>query len=212
MSAITPPQLVTAISVTESVTTTTATYTVQQADRMSIQCNATDATPGAQSFVAAAVKTNVQSPASSIALPAHGFVTGLKVALSGTNLPTGLSATNYWVIVLDADTISLADSLVHAVAGTKISITGAGTTADAALTPASLGSSTVTVKASLDGVSYFAYATPKTVTITTTGNQFLDCGQLTVPYIQIQWTAPVTGALTLAVLAWFQNTQVKNNS
>jgi hypothetical protein len=165
-----------------------------------------------QSQVAYEQMQGAQSPASSIALPAHGFVTGLKVALSGTNLPTGLSATNYWVIVLDADTISLADSLVHAVAGTKISITGAGTTADAALTPASLGSSTVTVKASLDGVSYFAYATPKTVTITTTGNQFLDCGQLTVPYIQIQWTAPVTGALTLAVLAWFQNTQVKNNS
>jgi hypothetical protein len=37
MSAITPPQLVTAIDVIESVTTTTATFTVQQADRMAIQ-------------------------------------------------------------------------------------------------------------------------------------------------------------------------------
>jgi hypothetical protein len=62
-------------------------------------------------------------------------VTGLKVALSGTNLPTGLSATNYWVIVIDADTISLASSLANAVAGTKVDITAAGTTADAALRP-----------------------------------------------------------------------------
>jgi hypothetical protein len=208
-TAITPPQLVTAISVTESVTTTTATYTVQQADRMSIQCNATDATPGAKSFVAADVTID---PANTITIASHGFVTGLKVALSGTNLPTGLSATNYWVIVVDSSTIKLADSLAHALAGTVVVITDAGTTADAALTPAALGSSTVTVKASLDGVTYSAYATPKTVTITGTSVQFLDCGQLTVPYIQIQWTAPTAGALTLAVLAWFQNTQVKNNS
>jgi hypothetical protein len=65
----------------------------------SVQAVYTDATPVAKTFVAANVKTNVQSPASSITITAHGFLTGLKVALSGTNLPTGLSATNYWVIV-----------------------------------------------------------------------------------------------------------------
>lgn len=206
---ITAPQLQTPISVTESVTTETVTYTVQNADRMSIQCNATDATPVAVEFVAADVNID---PDNSITAVAHGFVTGLKAPLTGTNLPTGLSAKDYWIIVVDADTIQLADSLILARAGTAVVITAAGTTADAALTPSALGSSTVTVKASLDGVNYFAYATPKTVTITTTGNQFLDCGQLTVPYVQIQWTAPTAGALTLTVLAWFQNTQVKNNS
>lgn len=206
---ITAPQLQTPISVTESVTTTTATYTVQNADRMSIQCNATDATPTDQDFVAADVAID---PANTITIVAHGFVTGLKVALTGTNLPTGLAATNYWVIKVNANTIQLAANLADALAGTEVVITDPGTTADANLAPAALGSSTVTVKASLDGVTYFAYATPKTVTITTSGSQFLDCGQLTVPYIQIQWTAPTTGALTLDVLAWFQNTQVKNNS
>lgn len=208
-TSITAPQLVTPVSVTESVTTTTATYTVQNADRMSIQCNATDATPGAAAFVAAAVTVD---PANTITVTAHGFVTGLKAPLTGTNLPTGLSAKDYWIIVVDANTVKLADSLVLARAGTAVVITNIGTTADAALTPSALGSSTVTVKVSLDGVTYSAYATPKTVTITTTGVQFLDCGQLTVPYIQIQWTAPTAGALTLAVLAWFQKTQVKNNS
>jgi hypothetical protein len=202
------PLITTAINVTESVTDTTYVTQTQNVDRLSIQVNATDATPAAKTFVAANVKTNVQSPASSIAITAHGFVTGLKVALSGTNLPTGLSATNYWVIVIDADTISLASSLVNAVAGTKVSITGAGTTADAALTPAALGSSTVGVKASLDGTNFFAFATPKTLTVSATGKQFLDCGQVTYPFVQIYWTAPTTGALTLTVLMYGVNTQV----
>jgi hypothetical protein len=202
------PQLITAINVTESVTDTTFVTQSQNIDRLSIQVNATDATPAAKTFVAANVKTNVQSPASSIAITAHGFVTGLKVALSGTNLPTGLSATNYWVIVIDADTISVATSLANAVAGTKVSITGAGTTADAAFTPASLGSSTVGVKASLDGTNFFAFATPKTLTVSATGKQFLDCGQVTYPYVQIYWTAPTAGALTLSVLMYGVNTQV----
>ena len=147
-----------------------------------------------------------------ITLTAHSFVTGLAVALTGTNLPAGLSATDYWVIVVDEDTIRLASSLSNANAGTFVIITTAGTTADAELTPAALGSSTVVVEASLDGENFFAYATPKTVTITTTGNQFLDCGQLTVPYVRVRFVPPEEGSLTLTVLAWFQNTQVKLNS
>lgn len=205
------PNLFTAIDVTESVTTMSYTFNSQQFDRLAIQANATDATPTVQSFVAADVKTNVQSPASSIAIPNHGFVTGLKVALAGTNLPTGLSATDYWVIVINSGVISLADSLVHAVAGTKVAITAAGTTADATLTPASLGSSTVELKASLDGVSYFSFATPKTITITTTANQFLDCGQVTYPWAKLVWTAPTAGALTLEVLGYAMDVQTHNN-
>lgn len=209
---MTPQYLTTAISLTESVTTTSYDFNSQNVERLSIETVATDATPGAKSFVAANVKTNVQSPASSIAITAHGYVTGLKVALSGTNLPTGLSATNYWIIVIDADTVSLATSLVNAVAGTKVAITGAGTTADAALTPAVLGSSTVELKASLDGVNYFAFSTPKTITITATANAFLDCGQVTYPFARLTWTAPTAGALTLTVLLWATNTQTSNHS
>jgi hypothetical protein len=205
------PQLTTAINVTESVTNTSYSFTTQNVERLSIQTNATDATPAAKTFVAANVKTNVQSPASSIAITAHGFVTGVKVALSGTNLPTGLSATNYWVIVIDADTISLASSLVNAVAGTKVAITAAGTTADAALTPAALGSSTVELKASLDGVNYFSFSTPKTITISATANAFLDCGQVTYPYAKLVWTAPTTGALTLVAYVYGCNTEINQH-
>lgn len=199
------PQLITAINVTESVTTTSYTFQTQNVDRLSIQANAIDAAPAAKSFVAA----DVDADENTITITDHGFVTGLKIALSGTNLPGGLSATNYWAIVIDADTIKVADSLAHAVAGTNIDITNAGTTDDAEFTPASLGSSTVELKCSLDGVNYFSFATPKTITITETGNQYLDCGAVTYPWAELVWTAPTTGALTLAVLAYGCNTKVQ---
>lgn len=206
---ITAPRLVTAIEVTDTVTgTVTAEYRVQNADRMSIQVNAVDATPTDQDFVAADVDVDEDT----ITIEDHGFFTGLEVALTGTNLPTGLSATDYWAIVVDEDTIKLASTKAFALAGTPVDITAQGTTADANLAPAALDETTVEVKASLDGENWFSYATPKVIDITVTGNQFLDCGQLSVPFVQITWTAPVEGALTLTVLAWFQNTQVKNNS
>lgn len=198
------PSLQTILALTEAVDSTTVPVNVQTADRFAIQVNATDATPGAKSFVAA----NVTPASDSITITAHGFVTGLKAALSGTNLPGGLSATNYWIIKIDANTIKLATSYANAVAGTVVDITSAGTTSDAALTPASFGSATIGIKASLDGVNFFAFATPKTFTITGTGNQYLDCGQITYPYIQIYYTAQVAGALTATVLGYFVNTQV----
>lgn len=204
------PQLLDAISVVESVNNKTVFIPVQQCDRLALYTVATDGTPGAKSFVAANVKTNVQTPASSIAITAHGFVTGLKVALSGTNLPTGLSATNYWIIAIDADTVSLASSYANAVAGTKVSITGAGTTADAALTPASLGSSTVDAKVSFDGVNAIAFASAKTITISGAGRQYLDLGSVNYPYIAIVFTAPVAGALTLDAYVYAAKTQVES--
>ncbi len=300
------PSLVTAIDVTESVTNQTFDANVQTIDRMSIQVNATDATPDAVEFVAADVDPSVAASAtitvvdytdlagavltvngtaltegadwtaavdndttaaslelaveavtgvsssaaanvitavwttagtvgntktlatsdavsltisgaffaggednSYITAVAHGFTTGLKIPLTGTNLPGGTSATNYWAIVIDEDTLRLASSLSNANAGTFVIITSAGTTADAALTPSALGSSEVEVLASLDGISYFSFGTPKTITITDTGNQYLDLGQVTYPCVRVEWTAPTAGALTLEVLLYAVDTQVR---
>lgn len=59
----------------------------------------------------------------------HAMVTGdgpLRLTTSGT-LPAGLStATNYWVIKVDANTIQLATSYANAIAGTQIDITDTG--------------------------------------------------------------------------------------
>lgn len=61
----------------------------------------------------------------------HGFVTGLKVGLSINSgaLPAGLSATDYWVINLGANTFKLADTYALAIAGTTAVFTDNGTTA-----------------------------------------------------------------------------------
>ena len=52
--------------------------------------------------------------------------TGTAVALTGSSLPTGLSATTYYVIRQSATTIKLASTLANAVAGTAVNITADG--------------------------------------------------------------------------------------
>lgn len=62
---------------------------------------------------------------------AHGLQTGdgpFQVSNSGGALPTGLATlTNYWVIVIDANTFYLATSLANALAGTHLLISTNGT-------------------------------------------------------------------------------------
>lgn len=68
--------------------------------------------------------------------------TGQAVALTGGSLPTGLSATTYYVIQVSATVIKLATSVANAVAGTAVDITadGSGTcTLTQTLTSRSLG-------------------------------------------------------------------------
>lgn len=182
------------LSLTNSTTTNSVVLNISQADTIAYQLNYTDTTPGVKSFVAANVTVN---PANTITITAHGFFTGLKVALSGTNLPTGLSATNYWVIVVDANTISLASSLLNAVAGTAVHITGQGTTADAALTPAS-ASQVVKLQQSNDGVTYFD-VTSMTVTITGSSNTLWLVTSPPTFWHKILVT-PASGSITLDVI------------
>lgn len=183
----------TILSLTASTTASNTPYNISQADTVCYQLNYSDATGSAKTFVAA----NVTPAADTITITAHGFVTGLKVALTGTNLPGGLSATNYWVIVVDANTIKLATSLANASAGTAVDITSAGTTSDAALTPASL-SQVVKLQQSNDGVTYFDVS-GLTVTITGAGNTLWLVTSPPTYWHRIVVT-PTSGALTLAAI------------
>lgn len=124
--------------------------TLENVEGFSIVINANENTPGVDNFVAA----DVSVADNTITLTGHLFLTGLKVALTGTNLPTGLSATDYYVIKVDANTIKLATSSANAIAGTAVDITAQGTTADAALTPAAIGGASVKLQASNDGTTY----------------------------------------------------------
>jgi NAD-dependent DNA ligase len=94
-------------------------------------------------------------------------------------------------------TISLASSLANAVLGTKVSITGAGTTADAALTPAALAGVVVKAQMSNDGTNYTDIS-GDTVTISAAGSILWDLGAVTYRYLRILET-PSTGALNLTL-------------
>ncbi len=63
-----------------------------------------------------------------VTIPSHGFTTGLKGQLTTTGvLPSGLStATDYYIIVIDANTVQFASSLENANAGTEIDLADDG--------------------------------------------------------------------------------------
>lgn len=77
----------------------------------------------------AGVLTKVDLTANTATVAAHGYTTGALVTLTTTNtLPTGLAVlTNYYLIVVDADTLKFASSQANALLGTAIDITGYGT-------------------------------------------------------------------------------------
>jgi hypothetical protein len=180
------------LSVTANTQNQTADVDLSLYASACVQAVYSDATPAAKTFVAA----DVIVLADTITIASHGFFTGLKVALTGTNLPTGLSATNYWVIRVDANTIKLASSLALAVAGTPVDITAQGTTADAALTPATI-SQVVKLQASNDGTN-FSDISGKTVTVTAAGNTVWDLGAVAFKVLRVVVT-PASGAMTLTV-------------
>lgn len=73
----------------------------------------------------------VDTAADTLQLTAHGLETGdgpIQFTAGGVNvLPTPLAtATDYWVIKVDADNIAVATTLADAYAGTKVDLTAAG--------------------------------------------------------------------------------------
>lgn len=189
------PQTVTVMSLTESVTDTNLPLDVQGVEQLSVQSVYTDATPALKTFAL----TDVDVTANTITITAHGFVTGLKIPLTGTNLPGGLSATNYWAIVVDANTIKVATSLANAVAGTAVDITTQGTSVDATFTPTALGNSTFACFGSNDNSNWVAL-TSMTVTIAAAGTSLFRLGAPDYRYLQCRFTAPVAGALTISAI------------
>lgn len=95
------------------------------------------------------VATTVSPSANTITVTSHGYVSGVKVALTTAGvLPAGLSATNYYMIVIDANTLKFATSQANAAAGTAVDITDYGTGTHT-LTPASALAGTVKLQKNL---------------------------------------------------------------
>jgi len=113
--------------------------------------------------VTSAVKTfgdfDADQTADEITIPTHNFVDGQRVGLTtGGILPGGLAAGNNWVIVVDANTISLATSLALAAAGTADDITSAAGDGTHTLTATLAAAATVDIQHSLDGTNWYAVA------------------------------------------------------
>ena len=82
---------------------------------------------------------------------AHGLTSGLKVQLTTSSaLPSGLSlATDYFVIVVDANNFKLAVSLVNALAGTAVALANAGV-GNQTVTPVALAGGTIKLEQAND--------------------------------------------------------------
>ncbi len=103
-----------------------------------------------------------------ITIPSHGFVTGLKGRLTTTGtLPAPLlTGTDYFVIIIDANTIQLAASLVDAEAGDAIDLTNTGADGSVAtFTATALAGASVTFKKSNDRINWENIQAATTITV-----------------------------------------------
>ncbi len=132
------------------------------------------------------VNSKVNPVLDTFSITAHGFPTGLKIRATSTGtLPAGITTgVDYFVIVVDDNTIQFATSLANALVPTAIDITGYGTTpATSTFTPTSIAGGVVKLEASNDGTNWgdAVAGTGDTVTanITATGSVFL---QKVLPY------------------------------
>jgi hypothetical protein len=132
--------------------------------------NANDSGAGSISVVVttAGVVSEVDVTLNTLAIPSHSFYTGLKIQLTSTGtLPAPfLTATDYFVIVVDANTIQLATTLVNAVAGTAINITDQGSNgAVNTVTAVALAGASVTFRCSNDATNWVDVQAATSITV-----------------------------------------------
>lgn len=136
------------VTTTDIVTTSTSSpIDVSRAKIISLQSVVDVNTPSAATFVDAGVNTTTDIITTQAA---HGFnTTGLKVAATTSgSLPGGLSATDYYVIIVSTTEIKLASSLANALLGTPVNITTAAGGGTHTLTPAAIGGASLTLQKS----------------------------------------------------------------
>ena len=139
-----------------------------------------------------------------ITIAATSFTTGLKVALTGSNLPTGLTATDYWVIKLTDNTIKLASSKANALLGTPVNITAVTVDASAntyTLTPAAItGTPSFKWQVSNDGIGWADLNTSSvTMSAYTLGGltSIWDMVEFNHRWLRLNVTGPTTGGILL---------------
>lgn len=182
-----------ALSTEDLVTSTSVDIDIDALEGLALQAVYTNATPTAKTFVDANVATGTEI----ITITSHGFVTGLKVALTTDGeLPGGLSATDYYVIKVSDNTIKLAASYAAAIAGTAEDITSAAGGGTHTLTPATL-SGAIKLQTSIDG-STFVDLADQTVSFTSTGSKIFNLVDRYERVVRVVYTH-TAGAVDLAI-------------
>lgn len=149
---------------------------------ISVQSVITVDTPAADDLEA------VDTDEDTATLTAHGLTTGIKGQLTTTDtLPAGLAtSTDYFIIVVDDDTVQFSDTLAHALAGTDAAnITDAGTGTHT-FTPTALAGATLEYQKSNDGVHFDAIASA--TSITATANDWFEKEEPTYRYLRLKYT------------------------
>lgn len=77
---------------------------------------------------------------------------------------------------------------------------------------ASLTTSTVTLKASLDNTTFLVFATTKTLAVSGSTNGWFDLGSINYPYLQVSWTTPGAGVITIVETLYAISTTVDNHN
>lgn len=164
-------------------------------DQGSLHITYAAVTPGVKTFK----DTTTSAADDTVTITGHGYSTGLKIALTtaGT-LPAGLSATNYYMIVVDANTLKFATSAANARAGTAVDITDAGGAANNTITPAALGAVVFTIQVSNDGTNWFS--TSLTKTYSADANHFFALTDIYAKYVQLNTTVAAGIVKVTAVL------------
>lgn len=164
-------------------TNSTSRDTLKGISALAAQANVTVTTPAAKAFEPADVNVTDNT----ITETAHGFKRGLKGQFTTTGgLPAGLSAaTDYFVIVVDANTYKVATSLANAQAGTAVDITTQGTGTHT-FTPTSIAGASAKLQKSLDGTNWFDETSAQN--ITATGSLYFEKVDPTGKYYRLAYT------------------------
>lgn len=181
---------ITALAATADVGFTGDLYGVVDAPEVH---NEDDSGDGSISVVVtdAGVASEVNVTANTVTIPAHGYTTGFKGQLTATvTLPGGLStATDYFIIKVDANTVKFATSYANAIAGTAVDITNQGSDENVStFTGVALAGASVTFKCSNDGTNWADIQAATSITVD--GSTFLN--QPNVAYRYFKATKALT--------------------
>lgn len=163
---------------------------------VSVQVVATDVAITAKTFV----DGDVTVATDRIAIADHGYITGTRLALTTDGvLPTGLSATTYYAIVVDSGVLKLATSAANAVLGTAVNITAAAGGGTHTLTPATAASNTLALYKSNDGTNFIAVASGSVTIADSDINSMIEVANPTYRWLRLLYT-PSAGQINLATI------------